>query len=209
MPFSPIHSTLKGTRGQIVEMLRRSPMSANEVAEGLGLTHNAVRNHLATLLRLGVVRESGSRRSSTRPITLYAVEPVAESSLSRAYMPFLAHLVKTLDARLSEAELEQVMRAAGRSLAETLPRPQGSVAARMEAGAELLRELGALVDVEPETRSYVIRGHGCVLAEAVHGRPSVCRAMETLLSDYLSLPVTECCERGERPRCCFRVQTAA
>jgi hypothetical protein len=33
----------------------------------------------------------------------------------------------------------------------------------------------------------------------------VCRAMETLLAEFLATPVRECCERGERPRCCFEI----
>jgi hypothetical protein len=50
-----------------------------------------------------------------------------------------------------------------------------------------------------------IRGFGCLLAAAVQGRPQVCRAMETLLAEFLATPVRECCERGERPRCCFEI----
>ena len=35
--------------------------------------------------------------------------------------------------------------------------------------------------------------------------PEVCRAVESLLAELLEVPVEECCERGERPRCCFKV----
>jgi hypothetical protein len=34
----------------------------------------------------------------------------------------------------------------------------------------------------------------------------VCRAVESLLAQFLNAHVRECCERGERPRCCFRIQ---
>jgi hypothetical protein len=29
--------------------------------------------------------------------------------------------------------------------------------------------------------------------------------MESLLAELLEAPVRECCERGERPRCCFEI----
>jgi predicted ArsR family transcriptional regulator len=184
-------------------------MSANEIADKIGLTHVAVRSQLSTLIRLGLIEETGTRASATRPITLYGLKRDAESALSQAYAPFLAHLLKSLESHLTEAKLEKIMRSAGSSFAAGLPRANGSLAERAESGRQLLTELGALVHVESQGDEIVIRGHGCLLAEAVRGRPFVCLAMETLLSDYLSLPVTECCDRGERSRCCFRISAAA
>jgi hypothetical protein len=34
----------------------------------------------------------------------------------------------------------------------------------------------------------------------------VCHAMETLLGTLTDAQVTECCDRGERPRCCFMIE---
>jgi predicted ArsR family transcriptional regulator len=57
MPVSPRQpQRLKSTRERIVDLLRRSSLTANEIARQLGLTHNAVRDHLAALLREGVVQ---------------------------------------------------------------------------------------------------------------------------------------------------------
>jgi hypothetical protein len=71
--------------------------------------------------------------------------------------------------------------------------------------AWLLEASGALNEVERLNGGYVIRGHGCLLSAAVHGRPEVCRAFESLLAELVEVPVRECCERGERPRCCFGI----
>jgi hypothetical protein len=30
--------------------------------------------------------------------------------------------------------------------------------------------------------------------------------MEALLATFLATPVHECCDRAERPRCCFEIQ---
>jgi predicted ArsR family transcriptional regulator len=76
----------------------------------------------------------------------------------------------------------------------------------VQAVSALLEDLGALNEVEKLNGSYVIQGYGCLLAAAVHGRPEVCRAIESLLAELLGARVRECCERGERPRCCFEVQ---
>jgi predicted ArsR family transcriptional regulator len=206
MPVPPQRSSsLKGTRERIVTLLRRSHLTANEIAARLGLTHNAVRSHLAALQQEGIVREGGLRRSASRPAVVYELVQGAEAVFSRAYIPFVAHLVRVLQERLQSRELDEVMHTVGRRLAAEWPRLRGDLPERVEAASTLLEGLGALNEVDRLGGGFVIRGYGCLLSAAVHGRPEVCRAMESLLAELLEVPVRECCERGERPRCCFEI----
>ncbi|MFN2566469.1 MAG: helix-turn-helix transcriptional regulator [Gemmatimonadaceae bacterium] len=208
MPLRPHKpGVLKGTRGKIIDLLRRSSLTANELAARLGLTHNGVRGHLAVLQREGLVREGGSRRSGTRPAVVYELVPEAEAGFSSAYVPFVAQLVRVLQERLRPAELDDVMRTVGRELAAGWPRVHGSLAKRVDGASALLEELGAPNQVEQSDGGFVIRNYSsCMLSQAVHGRPEVCRAMESLLGELLDVPVRECCERSERrPQCCFEI----
>ncbi|MBX6332978.1 MAG: hypothetical protein IRY91_14115, partial [Gemmatimonadaceae bacterium] len=79
---------------------------------------------------------------------------------------------------------------------------------RVEAAAAVLRALGGEVDVVEEDGALMIRGCGCPLSLAVAQRPEACHAVETLVSDVAGAPARECCEHGERPRCCFRFALA-
>jgi predicted ArsR family transcriptional regulator len=206
MPSGPQRSDLpQSTRGQIVTLLRRSGLTANEIAAHLGLTHNAVRGHLGRLLREGLVREGGRQRGVSRPAVVYEIVPEAEAVFSKAYIPFVANLLRVLRERMPPAELDEIMHLVGRRFAAEWPRLRGELPQRVEAASLLLEELGALNTVERSNGGLVIRGYGCLLSAAVHGRPEVCRAMESLLAELLEAPVRECCERGERPRCCFEV----
>lgn len=200
-------SSLAGTRAKIIDRLRRSAATPTEIAEHLGLTYNAVRAHLLSLERDGLVHSAGVRRGGTRPSALYELTPEVDDVLSRAYTPFASHLVRVLSDRLPQAEMNEVMRAVGRRLAGEWPLPGGSLPARIEAASALLQELGAPNEIEREDGSVRIRGFGCLLAAAVQGQPYVCRAMESLLEAVIGVPVRECCDRGERPRCCFEVAT--
>ena len=198
--------SLKGTRGKIIELLRRSDLTANEIAARLELTHNAVRGHLSALQHEGLIREGGSRRSGTRPAVVYALVPEAEAVFSRAYVPFVAHLVRILQERLDQKELDEVMRLVGRGLATDWPRVHGDLRQRVDAAASLLEELGAVNEVERQNGGFLIRGYGCLLSQAVHRRPEVCRAMESLIAELVDGPVRECCQRdGGRPQCCFEI----
>ena len=206
MPLPPgTPEGLKSTRGRIVNLLRQSGLTANEIAARLSLTHNAVRAHLVALQRQGLVCEAGWQRGVSRPAVIYEVVPEAEAIFSKAYIPFVGHLVRVLRERLRQSELDEIMHLVGRRLASDWPRLRGDLSQRVGAALALLEELGALNELEKLNGGYVIRGHGCLLAAAVHGRPEVCRAMESLLAELLEAPVRECCERGERPRCCFEV----
>ena len=184
-------------------------MSANEIAAELGMTHNAVRNHLTSLLRAGLVREGEFRRGGTRPTVLYELVPRAESELSGAYIPFVAQLLRALGEQMSRPQLDDLMCTVGGRLAAEFPRLRGDLPDRVREANALLEGLGALTEVEPSDDGFIIRGHGCLLAEAVHGRPEVCRAVERMLAELLEVPVEECCVRGERPRCCFKIDSGA
>jgi predicted ArsR family transcriptional regulator len=198
-------SSLKGTREQIVDLLRRAPLTANELAAELALTHNAIRGHLTALQHEGLVRQGSLQRGPSRPAVIYELAPEAEATFSRAYIPFVAQLVRVLQERLHEGELNDVMHTVGRRLGAQWPRLRGDLPQRVEAASALLEELGALNEIESRDDGFTIRGYGCLLSEAVHGRPEICRSMESLLSELIDAPVRECCERGVRPRCCFEV----
>ena len=66
-------------------------------------------------------------------------------------------------------------------------------------------DLGAVTRVEENGR-YVIRGEGCPLSALTGKHPAVCRAMESLVKELVGAPVHECCDRAQRPRCCFEIK---
>jgi predicted ArsR family transcriptional regulator len=136
---------------------------------------------------------------------VYELVPRADSILSTAYVPFVAQLLRVLGERMSKGELDELMQVVGRRLGAEWPRLRGDLRERVDAVTVLLEELGSLTEVEQWDGGYIIRGYGCSLGEAVHGRPEVCRAMESLIAHLVEVPVRECCERGEHPRCCFEI----
>jgi predicted ArsR family transcriptional regulator len=103
------------------------------------------------------------------------------------------------------------MRAAGRGLArDVVPQfPDGPLSARVAAASGFLNaELGALTEVDESGDHPVIRGHGCPLAALTGKHQGVCHAIESLLSEVLRARVRECCDRRQRPACCFHVYPA-
>jgi predicted ArsR family transcriptional regulator len=200
---------LETTRGQIVALLRRGSRTVEELARAIGLTDNAVRAHLATLERDGLVRPVGVRRGpgAGKPATLYELHPEAEPLFSRAYAPVLRAMLDVIAERLPEAQVEAMMRDVGRQLAAEFGRDvTGDLHARVHAAAALLGALGGEAYVEKGDDTLQLRGYGCPLSAAVTPRAEVCRAVEALLSEVIGVAVREHCDRGERPKCCFQVE---
>lgn len=202
---------LESTRGRVVALLRRGDRTVEELASALSLTDNAVRTHLASLERDGLVRQAGARRGGVgKPAVLYELRADAAPLLSRAYSPVLGVVMDVLVEELPPARSEEVLREVGRRLARTVGgRASGDLDARVQAAADVLEALGGDVEVRIDGEGRRLDGAGCPLSAVVCHRPEVCRAVESLLSEVVGEPVRSCCEHGAKPRCCFRVDSAA
>lgn len=203
---------LDTTRGRIIALLRCGARTVEELAQSLGLTDNAVRAHLATLERDGMVRQSGVRRGqgAGKPATVYELPLEAEVAFSRAYSPVLAALLEELVMHLPPSQTEALLAAVGRRLAAPfLPPPTASFRDRLHAAVGVLNALGGSAELEERDGAAVIRGCGCPLAAAVARRPETCRAVEALLTEVVGAPARLCCRQGDRPSCCFEIAPAA
>jgi predicted ArsR family transcriptional regulator len=200
---------LETTRGRVLALLRRGQMTTDELAAALGLTDNAIRAHLATLERDGLVLARGERREGRigKPATIYTVSPDADTLFSKAYIPLLTSLLAALGERLPAQELRELLEDVGGRLASGLAHPSGELSERVAAASNLLNQLGGLSAVEEVEagRRYNIQGCGCPLGLAVGERSEVCEAMVALISKLTLASVRSCCRRGERPSCCFEV----
>jgi predicted ArsR family transcriptional regulator len=198
---------LTSTRGQVVALLRRSPRTVNELADQLELTDNAVRAHLATLERDGLVQQSGTRPGFRKPNLTYELTPEASQFFPKPYGAVLQQLLAVLASRLEPAQLEEALREVGRRIAAEYGKEvrADDVRGRVTEAAAVLGELGGLAEIQEEEGRLIIRGFDCPLAEAVRGYPGACRLAESLLSSLIGVPVLERCQHGNPPRCAFEV----
>lgn len=198
---------LASTRGRVIRLLRREEASAQDLAGVLGLTPNAVRAHLATLERDGLVRQAGKRAGLRKPETLYALTPSAEQFFPKAYHLLLEALLEALGERMEAGEVEAMLREVGRRLgaARREAAPEEGLRARVERALGLLQDLGGLAEVEEHEGRFRICGRSCPLAAVAARQPSACVLAEALLEAFIGAPVRERCEPGEPPRCAFEV----
>lgn len=212
----------ESTRGRVVLILRRGPRTVDEIAREMGVTDNAIRSHLTTLERDGLVRERGVRRGAGagKPATIYELHPAALSLFSRALAPVLRAVLDEIAGRLSPAEAQDAMRRIGERLAPMFAAGSRGTATsasdapahlrQAEAAIAVLAELGGVADLEPEPAYTTIRGCGdCPLGNVVSTNPELCRAVESLLAAVSGGEVRSVCAHGDRPTCAFEVRAVA
>src|SRR5205809_6475468 len=105
------------TRGRLVTLLRGTRKTVNELAQDLDLTANAVRAHLLSLERDGLIKQSGIQRGTRKPHFAYELTDEAEHLFPKAYDALLNQLITELKVRLTPAMIDEVLREVGRSLA--------------------------------------------------------------------------------------------
>ena len=195
----------ESTRGKIVTLLRGAERSVDELSKELGLTDNAVRSHLFTLERDGLVRQSGMLKGFRKPHFAYTLTDEAEYLFPKPYDALFNQLLESLKSRFSKKALQDVLREVGQRIggakAAAIPVDAG-LDFRLETALKTLEEIGGNAELTEEENGFIIKSRsGCPLAGAVAHHPEVCKLAESLLSEIVGRPVIEICDR-EKTLCC-------
>src|SRR5258705_1398561 len=193
------------TRGQIVSLMRGNGGTVNDLSEQLGLTDNAVRAHLLTLERDGLVRQSGLRKGSRKPHFAYELTTEAEHLFPKAYDSLLNECFSVLKVQLTPKAFKEALHAVGRSLAakHKVATRKRSLERRAQDALPVLEALGGNPRVEKTEGKLVIRSSSCPLGAVVMEHPETCQMIETLGSELVGTQAREQCDRNESPRCSF------
>jgi predicted ArsR family transcriptional regulator len=196
---------LASTRGRVLSLLRFGPRTVNELAEELGLTDNAVRTHLASLERDGLIEQEGVRRAIGKPSFVYCLTAEAESLFPKAYATILGSVLVQLREERGSEGLETFLRAVGAQAAQHARVESNNLRDRTEAAVKLLGDLGGLAEIDEDDTAFTIRGFSCPLSAIVGKNPEACALAEELVAGVVGAEVRECCDRSQPPRCRFRV----
>lgn len=197
------------TRARLLGLLRRSRRTIAALADGLHLTDNAVRTHIAALERDGIVEQVGTQRDTGgKPARVYGLTGAGEELFPKAYALVLGGLVEELAQRDGWERATSLLRAVGRRAAASAPGPADRDG-RVAAAAAALRSLGGDIEVQRTEQGYRLQGYGCPLSAVTARHPEVCVLAKALVEEITGQPVVECCDRSERPRCAFRIDDDA
>lgn len=195
-----------GTKREILDLLMRYELSAQEIAAKVQITPAAVRQHLATLMGADLVERGRGESQPGRPTYVYRLSPLARRSYPKRYDMLAGQLIEVLIERHGEpAALDLVVAAARRVAVRARAQVESNDPDRrwdlLLAWLEESFSLEAEWEAVDGGRRIVV--HHCPLQDVAADRPRVCGAfMATLIgalwgTDNITHELLE-----ERWRCC-------
>ena len=198
--------TLLGLRQQQLLTLllqNKEGLSVEDLSKGLGITDNAVRQHLTALERDGMVARGETQSTGGRPEHLYGLTTAGQELFPRHYSWFAELLINSLrEEQGTDAlrkRLEGMGKAVGRQVAARLAgvKDKGE---RIRALADVMRELGyqsGSIDSAKE-KWPAIEATNCVFHNLAKCYPEVCHFDLAMMSEVVGCDVVhdECMVRG-------------
>lgn len=178
---------MKGTRGQIIELLRQhGELTIQCLTEYLGLAPAAVRRHLDILAGEGTVQVRSVKQSTGRPYYEYRLSEQAQEQLSNDYPRFTERLIqeaRALDGtvtsegrHLLDALFERV---SDRMVAEHRVQVQGGTfEARIDSLTVALRDEGILNTWTQQEDGYHLYNNACPHHRAARASSGLCCSSE-------------------------------
>jgi len=199
------------TQQRLLRCLLQAPQgrSVEELCDALGITHNAVRQHLTALLAAGYVERGEARPSGGRPRSVYVLLPAGRELFPRNYALIAGGMLEHLYAHGGTAAVQAMLSQLGAELgAAAAQRIGGSddPQAIADALAEQLDALGYEAQALHRGERGEVEAWNCVFHALAKAHPDVCRFDIAFMQAATGRKIqhTECMLRGS-PACRFRI----
>ncbi len=191
------------------ELRAHGSVSADELADTLGVTKQCVRKHLEVLEREGYVEHAPARGERGRPAHVFRLTPKAEELFPKRYDLFAKSVLKQIGEVWGERGLNTVFcGCASETVALLRPRLEKlSFDARVRRLTELLGEMGYEAEAEKlEDGSYLLTEWNCPQPDLAREYRQLCDQELIVYRELLGAEVfRESRIAGGSSRCAYRV----
>lgn len=197
------------TRYQLMQSLlphKEAGLTIDELSGILGISRNAVQQHLTGLERDGLVSFIARRSTGGRPSRAYTLSEKGYETFPRNYALLAQTMLETARVTLGEEAVEKLLMRMADELAEDL-RPRLSrtdAQGRLAVVVEVMNELG--YEATPLPDESGISAVNCIYHKLAQQTRAICRYDVRLLSLMLGEGVdhTSCMADGQN-QCVFRL----
>jgi iron-sulfur cluster biosynthesis transcriptional regulator SufR len=184
---------IPATRRRILIALKeRGGMTADELADRLGISPVAIRRHLTNLERDQLVDHEEERRGIGRPSYVYRLTETANRIFPNNYDQLASHVLETIQKLYGPEAVSRIFEYRTRELAQAY-RPLvngGSLPDRLNQLVELREEDGYMPALEQrEDGSYVLHQYHCPILRVAEGCSEACSHELALFIDLLDAEV--------------------
>jgi predicted ArsR family transcriptional regulator len=199
----------RSTRMEVLECLRRKQAASAEViSTQLGITPNAVRQHLASLEREGLVKSEPHRSKRGRPSLMFSLTDKADAAFPKRYGQLATMVLNELAEMGGPALLDEVFeRVAARQACAIQKQLTGlDFEEKLERVVESIGRAGTLAEKQETPDGVRVTIHNCPFRNTAMKYPQVCTITPRLLVKLLDAQVSQEASIHRRdPYCSFLV----
>ena len=200
----------RSTRMEVLELLRRKGRSSAEtIASDLGVTPNAVRQHLTNLERDGLVVSHPERSGRGRPSLLFALTERADSVFPKRYGQLATMVLQEVQEMGGPDALDEVFaRVAARHASAIERNLEGlDFDEKLHRVVTWIGRAGTLVEQTEGVEGIQVTIHNCPFRNTALKFPQVCTITPQLISRLTGAAVSQSDSIHRRdPYCSFVVQ---
>jgi iron-sulfur cluster biosynthesis transcriptional regulator SufR len=207
-----INKQMPKTRRRILMLLKeKGKLTADELADLLGISSVAVRRHLAKLEGDQLVTYEEVQRGMGRPSFVYQLGKAASSFFPRRYEELATEVLDTIRDLYGAEAIDAIFRVRTEQVIETYRRRMNgkSLHARLDQLARLRDADGYMTTWEVgENDTFILREANCPIIHAAAGCDSACDHDLALIENLLDANVTRTNHlvRGDGA-CCYEVRS--
>jgi predicted ArsR family transcriptional regulator len=200
------------TQQKLLRRLLAAPQGATveQLCDALGVTHNAVRQHLTALIAAGYIDRGSALPSGGRPQSRYVLLPAGRELFPRNYGLVATSVLEHLYATSGKAAVQALLASIGKALGtEAYERVAASGADETASAlADQLDALGYEAQAVKRDGEMQVEAYNCVFHTLAKTHPDVCRFDLAFMEAATGRPIhhLECLVRGGRA-CRFRLGT--
>ena len=208
--------TLASGRDRVPLLLKtKGPQTAARMAERLGVTTVAVRQHLAVLQEEGLVDYVDEKRKVGRPARVWRLTQKANDRFPDRHAEFAVEILRSVEGAFGEEGLEHLIAATTQQQIEAyrarMPGPGASLEKSVAALAKIRRDDGYMAEwrrLRDGTIEFV-QNH-CAIDSAARFTGMLCGGelslFRAVLGDHVSVERFEYLLSGDR-RCAYRISS--
>lgn len=199
------------TRKQVMQLLKTNgELSAKDLTEYLHITGMAVRRHLDTLERDGLIESRAIRQPMGRPTALYRLTAAADNHFPKKYDTVALDL---LDELAQEAGPEMVNHLFDRRKESLYNKYSPAMSDRewtdqVETLAQIQNDNGYMVELEQVSEEeFVLKEYNCPISQLANQYHHACQCELGLFENLLNANVTrhECLADGDQ-KCAYVIK---
>ena len=202
--------TGRSTRMEVLELLRRKGhASAEEIASDLGVTPNAVRQHLTNLERDGFVTSHPERRARGRPSLLFSLTERADSVFPKRYGQLATMVLQEVQEIGGAEALDEIFARVAARHASTIERDLDGLDfdQKLNRVVAWIRRAGTLAEQTETDEGVKVTIPNCPFRNTALKFPQVCTITPHLISQLTGAAVSQSDSiHRHDPYCSFVVQ---